>query len=104
MDKDDKDYINSKKVKDHCYYTGEFRGAVHSKCNLNHKVPKKIPVIIYNATYNTHFIINQLAMKFKGALNLLGKIWKTILLFLYQLRKNLIMVKQLHANLNLLII
>ena len=26
VDKDDKDYINRKKVKDHCHYTGKFRG------------------------------------------------------------------------------
>ena len=26
-DKDDEDYINRKKVKDHCHYTGKFRGA-----------------------------------------------------------------------------
>ena len=26
IDKDDKDYINRKKVKDHCHYTGKFRG------------------------------------------------------------------------------
>ena len=40
--------------------------AAHSKCNLNYKVQKEIPIIIHNATYDTHFIINQLAIEFKG--------------------------------------
>ena len=62
MDKDDKDYNIRKKIKDHCCYTGKFIGAAHSKCNLNYKVQKEIPVIIHNATYDTHFIINQLAI------------------------------------------
>ena len=65
VDKDDKDYINRKKVKDHCHYTGKFRGAAHSKCNLNYKVQKEIPIIIHNASYDTHFILNQLAIEFK---------------------------------------
>ena len=69
VDKDDKDYINRKKVKDHCHYTVKFRGAAHNKCNLNDKVQKEIPIIIHNASYDTHFIINQLAMEFKGELN-----------------------------------
>ena len=60
-DKDDEIYVNRKKVKDHCHYTGKFRGAAHSKCNLNYKVTKDIPIIIHNASYDTHFIINQLA-------------------------------------------
>ena len=71
-DKNDKNYINRKKVKDHCHYTGKFRGAAHSKCNLNYKVPKDIPIIIHNASYDTHFIINQLAEEFKGELNCIG--------------------------------
>ena len=73
MDKDDKNYKNKRKVKDHCHYTGKFRGAAHSKCNLNYKVPKDIPIIIHNASYDTHFIINQLAEEFKGELNCIGE-------------------------------
>ena len=69
MDKDDENYKTRKKVKDHCHYTRKFRGAPHSKCNLNYKVPKDIPIIIYNASYDTHFVINQLAEEFKGELN-----------------------------------
>ena len=68
MDKDDENYTNRKKVKDHCHYTGKFRGAAHSKCNLNYKFPKDIPIIIHNASYDTHFIINHLAEEFKGEL------------------------------------
>ena len=64
--------FNRKKVNDHCHYTGKYRGAVHSICNLKYKVPKEIPVIIHNATYDTHFIINQLAIEFKGEVNCIG--------------------------------
>ena len=55
------------------FITQEFRGAVHSKCNLNYKVPKDIPMIIQNASYDTHFIINQIAEEFKGELNCIGE-------------------------------
>ena len=68
LDKDDKNYKNKRKVKDHCHYTGKFRGTAHSKCNLNYKVPKDITIIIHNASYDTHFIINQLANTLKANL------------------------------------
>ena len=33
------------KVRDHCHYTGKYRGAAHNICNLRYKIPKEIPVM-----------------------------------------------------------
>ena len=94
-----KTILIEKNVKDHCNYTGKFRGAAHSKCSLNYKVPKDLPIIIHNASYDTHFIINQLVGEFKGELNCIGEnMEKNTLLFLYQLRKNVTIIKKLHIN------
>ena len=88
VDKDDENYINRKKVKDHCHYTRKFRGAAHSKCNLNYKVPKDIPIIIHNASYDfTHFIINQLAEEFKSELNCIGENMEKYILFSVPIKK-----------------
>ena len=73
MDKDEENYKNKGKVKDHCHYTGKFRQTAHAKCNSNYKVPKDIPLIIHNTSNDTHFIINQLAEEFKGELNCIGE-------------------------------
>ena len=55
------------KVRDHCHYTGKFRGAAHSICNLDCKVSKEIPIKIHNgSTYDYHFLIKELAEEFKG--------------------------------------
>ena len=88
MDKDDENYKNRKKFKDHCHYTGKFRGAAHSKCNLNYKVPKDIAIIIHNASYDTHFIINQLAEEFKGKLNCIGENMEKYITFSVQIKKD----------------
>ena len=37
--------INYQKVRDHCYYTDKYRGAVHSICYLKFNVPHEIPVV-----------------------------------------------------------
>ena len=34
----------------HCHYTGKWRGAAHSICNLRYKVPKEIPVVFHNGS------------------------------------------------------
>ena len=62
-----KEFKLKQKVRDHCHYTGKYRGAAHSNCNLNYKIPKEIPVVFHNgSTYDYHFIIKQFAREFKG--------------------------------------
>ena len=63
-----------RKVRDYCHYTGKYRGAAHSKCNLNYKIVKEIPVLFHNGSvYDYHFIIKYLARKFKGNSECLGE-------------------------------
>ena len=87
MDKDDENYINRKKVKDYYYYTGKSRGTAPGKCNLNYKVSRDIPIIIHNASYDTHFIINQLAEEFKGELNCIGENMEKCITFSVPIKK-----------------
>ena len=76
-------------VRDHCNYTGKFRGEAHSICNLRYKTPIEIPVVFHNgSTYDYHFIINQLAKEFEGQLNAKEKVEKNVLFFQYQLKKS----------------
>ena len=62
------------KVRDHCHYTGKYRGAAHNISNLRYKIPKKIPVVFHNgSTYDDHFIIKELAKEFNGNFECLGE-------------------------------
>ena len=51
------------KVRDHCHYTGKYRGALHSKCNL--KLGERtmvIPVFAHNNSgYDSHMYVKRLA-------------------------------------------
>ena len=56
-----------RRVRDHCHYTGLYRGAAHSSCNLQHKIPNYIPVIFHNLTgYDAHLFIRELAKHVTG--------------------------------------
>ena len=62
-DKNKKNY----KVRDHCRYTGKYRGAAHDICNVRYKMPKKNPVVFHNSfAYDHHFIIKELAEEVEG--------------------------------------
>ena len=50
------------KVRDHCHYTGKYRGTAHSSCNLRYRIPDYIPVVFHNlAGYDAHLFIKELA-------------------------------------------
>ena len=57
------------KVRDHCHFTGHYRGAAHNSCNLQCRKPLVLPVIFHNLQgYDAHLFIKQLA-SLPGELN-----------------------------------
>ena len=88
-DKNDKNVFRLyHKVRDHCHYTGNFRGAAHSICNLKYKTPKEILVAFHNGSaYDYHFIIKQLAKEFEGQFECLGENTEKYITFSVPIKK-----------------
>ena len=58
---------NYQKTRDHCHYTGKYRGSAHSICHSTLNVPNELPLIFHNSSnYDYHFIIKELANEFEG--------------------------------------
>ena len=52
---------DDKKVRDHCHFTGRYRGAAHNLCNLKYRKPNFTPVIFHNLSgYDSHLFIKNL--------------------------------------------
>ena len=86
---DEKGFKLKQKVRDHCHYTGKFRGAAYSICNLRYKTPREIPVVFHNgSTYDYHFIIKQLAEEFKSEFKCLGENTEKYITFPVPIKKN----------------
>ena len=50
------------KVRDHCHFTGKYRGAAHSIWNLTFNMHNEVPAVFHNeSNYDYHFIIQELA-------------------------------------------
>ena len=80
----------SYKVRDHCHYTGKYRGAAHNICNLRYTVPKEIPVVFRNSsTYDYHFIIKELVKEFEGTFDCLGENTEKYITFSVPLKKKI---------------
>ena len=85
---------NNKKyqqVRDHCDYTGKYRGDAHDICNLRNKIPKEIPVVFHNgSTYVYHFIIKELAEEFEREFESLNENTEKHITFLVPIKKEII--------------
>ena len=56
--------IKGVKVRDHCHFTGKFRGAAHPDCNLKARKPKFTPVFFHNLFgYDIHHFVTALSKK-----------------------------------------
>ena len=81
---DEKNY----KVRDHCHYTGKYRGAAHNMCNLRYKTPEEIPVVFHNgSTYDYHFIIKELVKEFDGNFECLSENTEQCITFSVPIKK-----------------
>ena len=61
------------KVRDHCHYSGLYRGAAHFSCNLQYKIPSYVPVVFHNlAGYDAHLFIRELA-KYTTGMGVIAK-------------------------------
>ena len=62
-------FVKHRKVCDHDHYTGKYRGAAHSICNLRYSTHKDIPVLFHNGSnYDFNLIITEFAKKFRSEL------------------------------------
>ena len=78
------------KVRDHCHYTGKYRGAAHDICNLRYKTAKEIPVVFHNdSMYDYHFIMKELAEEFEGQFESLGENTEKYIAFSVPIKKEL---------------
>ena len=56
-----KEDLGNDKVRDHCHFTGRYRGAAHNSCNLRYRKPNFIPVVFHNLSgYDSHLFIKNL--------------------------------------------
>ena len=57
------------KVRDHCHYTGCYRGPAHRNCNLMYRIPFYIPVVFHNLSgYNANLFIRELGRHSRDAM------------------------------------
>ena len=89
-------YVEDKKyckVRDHCHYTREYRGAAHDLCNSKYSVPNKIPIAFHNGSnYDYHFIVKELAEELKKQFTCLGENTEKYIRFTVPIEKEVLRI------------
>ena len=88
------EYTNDKKyrtVRDHCHYTGKYRGAVNSICNLKYSSPKEILVVFHNGSnFDYNVTTKELGKEFEEDIHGLGENNKKYKDFSYPITRELV--------------
>ena len=62
------------KVRDHCHYTGRYRGPALRNCNLMYRIPSYIPVVFHNLSgYDAHLFIRELGGYSRNTMKVIAK-------------------------------
>ena len=59
----DKKFDNDRKVRDHFHFTGKYRGAARSICNLKFNVPNEVPVVFHNGSNCDYHLIKRISKR-----------------------------------------
>ena len=55
------EYLGNDRVRDHCHFTGRYRGPAHNSCNLEYRKPKSVSVFFHNLSgYDSHLFIKKI--------------------------------------------
>ena len=80
---------DDKKVRYPCHFIDKYRGAGHSVCNPNYKIPKEIPIVFHNGcTYYYQCIIKEIAEEFKRQFECLEEITEKYITFFVSIENN----------------
>ena len=97
----------NRRVRDHCHYMGEYRGAAHNNCNLKYKILDHIPIVFHNLSgYDAHLFIKELGRKFnKNDIGAIAENKEKYISFNVKINVKLAWVrndgKELHKNIKL---
>ena len=53
--------LGNDRVRDHCHFTGRYRGPAHNSCNLKYRKPNNISVFFHNLSgYDSHLFVKKI--------------------------------------------